>query len=70
MLTLAGLGVHALIMKFLKAFRSGIKHGDYEGNELQLPALFIVDENRKVIKAHYGKDIMDMPSVDELIDII
>ena len=54
---------------------SGVKfdltmYGDYEGNELQLPALFIVDRDKKVIHAHYGRDIMDMPSVDELVEMI
>ena len=53
-----------------KAREAGFAHGDYEGNELQLPALFIVDENLKVLYAHYGKNIVDMPTVDELIDML
>ena len=47
-----------------------IQHGDYEGDELQLPALLITDENLKLTYVHYGKDIMDMPTVDKLIEDI
>ena len=53
-----------------KAREAGFAHGDYEGNELQLPALFITDGNLLVGYAHYGKNIMDMPTVDELIDML
>lgn len=48
----------------------GFTHGDYEGNELQLPALFIVNEDRKILYAHYAADVLDMPSVDEVLEII
>ena len=67
---LRGDDVEKLKEKGGKARALGFSHGDYEGNELQLPALFIVDENRRVLKAHYGKDIMDMPSVDELVEML
>ena len=56
--------------KGAKAREIGFTHGDYEGNELQLPALFIIDETGIVTKAHYGKNIVDMPTVDELIEMI
>lgn len=48
----------------------GFGHGDYEGDELQLPALFMVETDGTVSYSHYGKDIVDMPSVDELIDML
>ena len=48
----------------------GFVHGDYEGNELQLPALFILGEDGTVTYSHYGKNITDMPSVDELIGML
>lgn len=57
-----------LMAKAEKVRELGFAHGDYEGDELQLPALFIVDENCEVICSHYGKDITDMPTVDELIE--
>ena len=47
-----------------------IQHGDYEGDELQLPALLITDKDLKVTYVHYGNDITDMPIVDELIEKI
>ena len=60
----------ALKDKVTKARSLGFKHGDYEGDELQLPALLITDENLKLTYVHYGKDIMDMPTVDKLIEDI
>lgn len=70
MLTLAGLGVPALVVKFLKAFRIGIKHGDYEGNEQQLPALFLLDEDGTILHAHYAKTITDLPDVDGMLKLL
>ena len=35
--------------KLEKAMSAGFEHGDPEGEELQLPAVFVVDENRKVL---------------------
>ena len=60
----------ALKDKVTKARSLGFTHGDYEGDELQLPALLITDENLKLTYVHYGKDIMDMPTVDKLIEDI
>ena len=30
----------------------------------------LLDKNCKVTYAHYGKHITDMPSVDELVDVV
>lgn len=60
----------ALKAKVTKARALGFKHGDYEGDELQLPALLVTDENLRLTYVHYGKDIMDMPTVDKLIEDI
>lgn len=49
---------------------AGFAHGDYEGNELQLPAMFIVEENGTVCYAHYAADIMDMPKVDDVLKML
>ena len=49
---------------------AGYSHGDYEGNEQQLPALFIVGEDGTVSYAHYAKNIMDMPSIDEVLAML
>ncbi len=45
----------------------GFEHGDYEGDELQLPAMFIVDREGTVQFAHYAKGIVDMPVIDEVL---
>ena len=70
MLTLAGTGAPALVKKFLKAYRSGIRHGDYEGNEQQLPALFLLDEDGTILHAHYAKNITDLPDVDGMLKLL
>lgn len=46
------------------------KHGRFEGNELQLPAVFIADRNGKVLYSHYGKNISDIPSPETLLTVI
>jgi peroxiredoxin len=45
----------------------GFWHGLYEGDEQQLPAIFILDENHKALFAHYAKDVVDLPLFDELL---
>ena len=67
---LAGDSIDLLKEKISLAREAGFTHGDYEGNELQLPALFIVDGAMDVTLAHYGTAIMDMPTVDELITML
>jgi peroxiredoxin len=48
---------------------SGLTHGDYEGNEMQLPAVFIVDKNLTVLYEHYAAHLTDMPNVHELKEL-
>ncbi|MPM02955.1 hypothetical protein SDC9_49214 [bioreactor metagenome] len=47
----------------------GLVHGEYEGEELQLPAVFVVDPGLKVLYAYYGKNIADVPGVEELLAV-
>lgn len=42
----------------------------YEGNEEQLPAVVIVDENGVIKYSHYAKNIVDMPTVDEMVNML
>ena len=56
--------------KAKKAAERGFHHGDYEGNEQQLPALFIVNEDGTVLYAHYAETIMDMPSIDDVLAML
>ena len=48
----------------------GFQHGDYEGDELQLPALFIVDEDGIITYAHYARELIDMPDVEEVLRML
>jgi peroxiredoxin len=56
--------------KVEKVKASGFVHGKYEGNEQQLPALFIVGSDAVVQYSHYAKNSIDMPTVDELLKIL
>ena len=59
-----------LKQKAAEAKEAGFVHGDYEGDELQLPAMFIVDENGTVDYVNYAGNIMDMPKVDEVLKLL
>lgn len=67
---LAGQRLEELQAKGAKADACGYTHGDYEGDELQLPALFIVDEHRVIDYAHYAKELIDMPTVEEVLTML
>ena len=56
--------------KCAAAEAASFTHGDYEGEELQLPALFLVRQDGTVSYAHYGKDTADMPSVDQVLTLL
>jgi len=53
-----------------EAEAEGFQHGDAEGLELQLPAIFLVEENGEVSFAHYATTIVDMPAVDTILERI
>lgn len=63
-------GIEKLEEKRKKAKEAGFTHGVTEGREQQLPAMFIVDQQRRTVYAHYAKDSVDMPSVEEVLSII
>jgi peroxiredoxin len=46
----------------------GFVHGKYEGDENQLPALFIVDKAGNIEYAHYAANIADLPGIDEVLE--
>ena len=60
----------ALKEKGAKAAACGFRHGDYEGNERQLPALFITDEEGKAAYCCYGESITGLPSIDRVLEIL
>ena len=51
----------------IRSLIKGYKHGRFEGNELQYPAQFILDENQIVVFAHYGRTISGSLSAEELL---
>ncbi|MCQ2554065.1 MAG: redoxin domain-containing protein [Clostridia bacterium] len=48
----------------------GIVHGDYEGIEEQLPAMFITDSTGKIVYSHYAQNLADMPTVEEVLELL
>jgi thioredoxin-dependent peroxiredoxin len=51
----------------IRATLKGHLHGAFEGDELQVPASFLFGPGGEVLYAHYGKDISDFGSVEELL---
>jgi thioredoxin-dependent peroxiredoxin len=58
------------IAKVKRTKQEGIEHGEYEGEELQLPAAFLIDKTGKVIFSHYAKNLGDMPSPEDFIQMV
>lgn len=60
----------ATVKKIAKATAGGFKHGDYEGDELQLPAAFILDGSLNLTHVHYGTSAADVPTPEELAELL
>ena len=52
-----------------KAVQMGLQHGKYEGEEKQLPALFVVDRDGIAQYANYPSDIDIAPALEEVLHI-
>lgn len=59
-----------IISKISKAKSAGFEHGEYEGEELQLPAICVVDNNLLIEYAHYAKTISDMPDIQKIKELL
>ncbi len=59
-----------LMYKREKAAANGLTHGEYEGEELQLPGLFMLDKEMNVLYAHRAKTITDMPTAEDMLEMI
>jgi thioredoxin-dependent peroxiredoxin len=57
----------AAFKQTIRATLKGHLHGMFEGDELQVPASFLLAPGGEVLYAHYGKDISDFGSVEELL---
>ena len=67
MLALIGGGLFKALKKMKSAKAFGFEHGEYEGNEQQLPAFFAVDGEMNVLEAHYARNLGDMPMANEVL---
>lgn len=59
-----------LMEKMKQAQAQGIQHGDYEGDEMQLPAAFAVDGDGRVAWVHYGRGLADTPAPAQIAEIL
>ena len=59
-----------LKQRVAQANQQGIVHGLYEGNELQAPATFLLDQQGIARYVWYGKESSDVPTGAELVDLI
>ena len=57
----------AVLKASIRATLKGHMHGKFEGDELQVPAAFLVSAAGEIIHAHYGKDISDFGDVAEIL---
>lgn len=53
-----------------EAYEVKFVHGEYEGNELQLPATFVVEPDLTITFAEYHKGNGGVPSPDELAELL
>ena len=66
----AGLADAGTLLKIAKAKAGGFTHGDYEGNELQLPAVFVFTPDLTLTHVHYGKSAGDVPDPNALAALL
>jgi peroxiredoxin Q/BCP len=52
----------------VKAMGRGFFHKKFEGRETQLPAAFIVEANKTIKYAYYGRNISDIPTPSTLAE--
>lgn len=62
-----GLVSKQTLKKMKESKKLGFVHGAYEGNELQLPAVFLADKEKTITFAHYGKSAGDVLEPQELL---
>ncbi len=56
--------------KLSRAKSLGLRHGEYEGSELQLPALFLINDEGKLLYTRYAKTLTDLPDIEDLPDMM
>lgn len=68
--SMAAMAGPSTMMKIAKVKLAGIEHGTNEGEELQLPAVFIMDQKRVLTYVRYGKKVDDIPTPEELVQLL
>ncbi len=48
----------------------GLSHGEYEGDEFQLPAWFLLNKDLEILKCHRAATIEDMPLAEEYLELL
>lgn len=61
--SMAGPGV---MEKAAKVKAAGLQHGEYEGTETQLPAVFVVNQSCTLTYVHYAQFVEDSPTAAQL----
>ena len=56
--------------KMERGAAAGLSHGEYEGNEYQLPGYFLIDADMNLLKAHRAQNMADMPVGEEYLELI
>lgn len=59
-------GLDKLMAKGKACEELGYTHGKYEGDEMQLPAVFVADGDGFLKYVHYARYIADLPDYDEM----
>ena len=60
----------AIQQKRKKIAEHGLEHGAYEGEELQLPGSFLLDREMNVLYDRRAKNILDKPTIDEMLAML
>ncbi len=58
------------LSRIAKAKLKGFQHGKYEGEENQLQAALILDQNRQVLFVKYAESLSDVPDAEELLALL
>ncbi|MDF1618421.1 peroxiredoxin family protein [Petrocella sp. FN5] len=56
--------------KFVQAAKAGFIPGKGEGSKTRIPADFLIDQNLKIAKAYYGKDIGDHMPLNTIFEFL
>lgn len=66
----AGLADAGTLVKLAKVKAGGFAHGEYEGDELQLPAAFVFGPDLTLTHVHYGTSAGDVPTPSRLAALL